>query len=158
MAEQPNKKKLPFSVRMSFFCLMVLAAVFFPTTVLFCGCMLPSFVAALVDGGRQKTAGVTVGAMNLAGTVPAWLELWQMGAGIEHAIALLLQPRILLMAYVAAALGWALYFYIPPLISSILVRKAEKRLKDIEKRQSELLRKFGDQVKGIPAEKKTGTG
>lgn len=156
MPTQATKNKLPLSVRMSIFCLMVLAAVFFPTTVLFCGCMLPSFVAALVDSGRQKTAGITVGAMNLAGTVPAWLELWQMGAGIEHAIALLLQPRVLLMAYVSAALGWALYFYIPPLVSGMLVRKAEKRLKDIEKRQSELLRKFGDQVKGIAVETKAG--
>jgi hypothetical protein len=146
--QQP--KKTPFSVRVSIFCLLVVAVVFFPTTVLFCGCMLPSFVAAIVDRHSQKTAGVTIGALNLAGTVPAWLELWRLGAGIEHAIGLLLQPRTLLVAYSAAVLGWALYFYIPPLVSGMMLRKAEKRLKDIEKRQAELQRKFGVVVTGAP--------
>lgn len=146
-------KKTPFSVRVSVFCLLVLAVINFPSTVLFCGCMLPAFVAAIVDRHPQKTAGVTIGALNLAGTVPAWLELWHMGAGIEQAMALLMQPRILLMAYVSAVLGWALYFYIPTLISGMLVRKAEKRLKDIEKRQAELVRKFGAAVTGAPVQK-----
>lgn len=146
-------KKTPFSVRVSVFCLLVLAVINFPSTVLFCGCMLPAFVAAIVDRHPQKTAGVTIGALNLAGTVPAWLELWHMGAGIEQAMALLMQPRILLMAYVSAVLGWALYFYIPTLISGMLVRKAEKRLKDIEKRQAELVRKFGAAVTGAAPQK-----
>jgi len=150
MAASP--KKTPFSVRLAVLCLILVAVVFFPMTVLFCGCMLPSFVAAIVDRHPQKTAGITIGALNLAGTVPAWLELVRLGAGIEHAITLLLQPRILLMAYAAAALGWALYFYIPPLIAAMLVRKAEKRLKEIEKRQAELTRKFGAAVTGAEAQ------
>lgn len=149
-----SSKKTPFSVRVSIFCLLVVAVIFFPMTVLFCGCMLPSFVAAIVDRHAQKTAGITIGALNLAGTVPAWLELVRLGGGIEHSIALLLQPRTLLMAYAAAILGWALYFYIPPLVSGMMVRKAEKRLKDIEKRQAELTRKFGVAVTGAPAQGK----
>lgn len=156
MPAQNQPKKTPFSVRVSIFCLLVVAVINFPSTVLFCGCMLPAFVAAIVDRHPQKTAGVTIGALNLAGTVPAWLELWRMGAGIDHAIALLLQPRILLMAYASAMLGWALYFYVPVLISGILVRKGEKRLKDIEKRQAELVRKFGAAVTGAPPQNKTG--
>lgn len=120
-AKQPSKT--PFSVRVSIFCLMLAGVVFFPTTVLFYGCMLPTFVAAIVDRHPQKTAGMTIGALNLAGSVPAWLELWQRGNGIDHAIALLLQPHTLLMAYAAAVLGWGLYFYIPSLVSSVMVRK-----------------------------------
>jgi uncharacterized membrane protein len=154
MAAAP--KKTPFSARLAIFCLIVVGAIFFPMTVLFCGCMLPSFVAAIVDRHAQKTAGVTIGALNLAGTVPAWLELIRKGGGIDQAIALLLQPRILLMAYAAAMLGWALYFYIPPLVAGMMVRKAEKRLKDIEKRQAELVRKFSAAVTGAEPQARPG--
>ena len=147
MPDQKNVSK-PWSVRFAIFCVLVVAMVFFPTTVLFCGCMLPAFVAALVDTQGQKTAGVTVGAMNLAGTLPAGLALWGSGGRIEHAIALLLQPQTLLVAYVAAAFGWALYFYIPPIVAGMMVRRNEKRLKDIEKRQQELVRKWGAGIAG----------
>ncbi|MBW7911654.1 MAG: hypothetical protein H3C49_10355 [Alphaproteobacteria bacterium] len=144
--KKSQPKKMPFSVRVSIFCLMVLAVIYFPTTVLFCGCMLPAFVAALVDNKADKTAGMTVGALNLAGTVPAWLELWQMGGQIEHAVALLLQPRTLLLAYAAAAFGWVIYLQVPNMVSGVLVKRGQKRLMEIEKRQQELARKWGPQI------------
>ena len=147
MSDQKNVPK-PWSVRFAIFCVLVVAMVYFPTTVLFCGCMLPAFVAALVDTQGQRTAGMTVGAVNLAGTLPAGLALWGNGGRIEHAIALLLQPQTLLVAYVAAAFGWALYFYIPPIVAGMMVRRNEKRLKDIEKRQQDLVRKWGAGIAG----------
>ena len=149
MAASGKKKqpgKTPFSVRMAIFCLLVMAVFYFPTTVLFCGCMLPAFVAALVDNKPDRTAGPTVGALNLAGTVPAWLELWHMGGRIEHAIALLLQPKTLLLAYAAAAVGWMIYFHVPEIVSGMLAKRAQKRLGDIDRRQQELARKWGPQI------------
>lgn len=144
--KKAQPKKMPFSLRVAIFCLMVLAVVYFPTTVLFCGCMLPAFVAALVDNKPDKTAGMTVGALNLAGTVPAWLDLWSMGGRIEHAVALLLQPQTLLLAYAAAAFGWVIYLQVPGLVSGVLVKRGQKRLVDIDQRQQELLRKWGPQI------------
>ncbi|MFN7114808.1 MAG: hypothetical protein ACK4PK_10680 [Alphaproteobacteria bacterium] len=141
-----NQQRMPFSVRMAIFCLMVTAAIFYPTTVLFCGCMLPAFVAALIDNKPDKTAGLTVAAMNLAGTMPALLDLWQMGGRIDHALALLLQPQTLLLAYVAAACGWMIYFQVPGVVSGILVKRGQKRLAEIDRRQQELARKWGPQI------------
>jgi hypothetical protein len=145
--------KTPFSVRVSVFCLLVTAVVFFPMTALFCGCMLPAFVAALVDNKPDRTAGLTVGAMNFAGTLPAWLALWQMGGEIGHAMALLLQPKTLLLAYAAAAFGWLIYFQVPGVVSGILVKRGQRRLAEIDGRQQELLRKWGGQIAAeLPAE------
>jgi len=94
---------------------------------------------------------MTVGAMNLVGTLPAALTLWEKGGRIEQAIALLLQPQTLMIAYVAAAFGWAIYFYVPPIVAGMMVRRNEKRLKDIEKRQQELVRKWGPGIAGQKA-------
>lgn len=149
--KKEKNQKMPFSVRVAIFCLMVTAVVFFPTTVLFCGCMLPAFVAALVDNKADKTAGMTVGAMNFAGTLPAWLELWEMGGRIDHAIALLLQPKTLLLAYAAAAFGWMIYFQVPGLVSGILAKRGQKRLAEIDQRQQELVRKWGARISAEPS-------
>jgi hypothetical protein len=150
-AKKETTQKMPFSVRVAIFCLMVTAVVFFPTTVLFCGCMLPAFVAALVDSKADKTAGTTVGAMNFAGTLPAWLELWEMGERIDHSIALLLQPKTLLLAYAAAAFGWLIYFQVPGMVSGVLAKRGQKRLAEIDQHQQELLRKWGPRIAADPA-------
>lgn len=145
-SKSTTNRRMPFSVRVSIFCLMVTAVLFFPTTVLFCGCMLPAFVAALVDNKPDRTAGMTVAGMNIAGTVPALLDLWQMGGRIDHAIALLLQPQTLLLAYAAAVCGWMIYFQVPGVVSGVLVKRGQKRLADIDRRQQELARKWGPQI------------
>lgn len=145
-AQKKTSAKMPFSLRLGIFAVLIMAVVFFPSTVLFCGCMLPAFVAALVDNKSDKTAGMTVGAMNFAGTVPAWLMLWSMGGKIDHAITLLLQPKTLLMAYAAAALGWVIYFQVPGMVSGILAKRGETRLAEIDRRQRELARKWGPQI------------
>ncbi|MDP2206044.1 MAG: hypothetical protein Q8K65_07025 [Alphaproteobacteria bacterium] len=144
--QKNNPQRMPFSVRVAIFCLMVTAMLFYPTTVLFCGCMLPAFVAALIDNKPDRTAGLTVGAMNLAGTVPALLDLWEMGGRIDHALALLLQPQTLLFAYAAAACGWVIYFQVPGVVSGVLVKRGQKRLVDIDRRQQDMIRKWGPQI------------
>ncbi|MEZ0260691.1 MAG: hypothetical protein ACAH80_06755 [Alphaproteobacteria bacterium] len=140
--------KLPLSLRFAIFVLMVMSAIFFPTTVLFCGCLIPSFVAALIDNHKQRTLWITVGCMNFAGTVPAWFTLWEMGHRIADAFYLLSQPKTLAMAYTGAAIGWVIYYNITPFVARLMILKSEKRLKDIEKRQKELTRKWGAEVTG----------
>lgn len=148
MAGAEKKSKLPLSVKFALFCIVVMAGVFFPTTVLFCGCMIPTLVAAVVDTNPQKTAWITVGCMNFAGTVPAWFLLWEKGQRIDHAFEILLQSSTYLVAYGAAGVGWIIYHNITPFVAGILVLRNEKRLKDIEKRQKDLISKWGQEVTG----------
>lgn len=141
-------RKMPLSLRFAIFVLMVTSVIFFQTTVLFCGCLIPSFVAALVDNHKQRTLWITVGCMNFAGTVPAWFTLWEMGHRISDAFYLLSQPKTLAIAYAGAAIGWVIYYNVTPFVARLMVLKSEKRLKDIEKRQKELARKWGIEVTG----------
>ena len=143
---QQEKAKMPWRVRFALFSLIVAAAVFFSTTILLCGCLIPSVVAAIVDNHRQKTAWITIGCMNFVGTVPAWFALWEMGHHVENALALLSQPRTLIMAYGAAGVGWIIYLNITPFVARLLAIRSERRLKDIDRRQKDLVRKWGQEV------------
>jgi hypothetical protein len=145
---ESKKSKLSGTLATALFCLAVLGVMYFPLTVLFCGCMLPAFVAALVDNKPDRTAGVTVGTMNLAGTVPAWLELFSRGGQVEDAVAMLLMPQTLLVAYVAAAIGWMFYLQVPVLVSGVMVKRNQRRLVEIDRRQQELVRKWGTRIAG----------
>ncbi len=147
-ADVPKSDKMPLSLRFAIFVLMVNAVIFFETTVLFCGCLIPSFVAALVDNHKQRTLWITVGCMNFAATVPAWFTLFERGHKISDAFMLLSEPRTLAMSYSGAAVGWILYYYITPFVARLMILKSEIRLKDIEKRQKELARKWGAEVAG----------
>lgn len=142
----PKKAKTPFAVKFSIFMLMVTAVIFFPTTVLVAVCMTPTYVAGLVDPNRPKTMWVTIGAMNLAGTLPSWMKLWEMGHGIDDALSLLMQPMTVIIAYGAAGVGWVIQQNITPFVANVIVRKNQNRLKDIEKRRKELIRKWGADV------------
>jgi len=146
--EEEKRGKMPLGVKFALLCVAAASLYFFPTTVLFCGCMVPTFVAAIVDNNAQRTAWITVGCMNFAGTVPAWFHLWEKGHRIDHAFDLMLQGSTFLVAYGAAAAGWIIYHNITPFVAGIIMMRTEKRLKDIEKRQKELIAKWGQEVTG----------
>lgn len=141
-----KKKKLPWSLKFLIFMLLVGAVVFLPSSIIFFGCMLPTFVAAVVDNQKQKTLWVTVGAMNLAGTVPVWFKLWEHGHNVDNAIGLMLSPETLMVAYSMAAAGWIISYNVTPLVANVIQRRGENRLKSIEKRRKELIRKWGEDV------------
>src|SRR5690606_22196278 len=107
--QKPLKPKTPFMVKFSFLMVFVLLALFYPSTVLFCGGMMPTLVAAIVDNKKQKTAWITVGAMNFAGFLPVWWKLWERGHTIDQSFFLLMDANNLLLMYGAAAVGWFLY-------------------------------------------------
>jgi hypothetical protein len=67
---------------------------------------------------------------------------------MDNAITLLMQPETLLYAYSGAAMGWFIYINVPRIISSLAVKKSERRINDIDKRRQELVRKWGNDVTG----------
>lgn len=74
-----------------------------------------------------------------------------MGGRIDHSIALLLQPKTLLLAYAAAAFGWLIYFQVPGMVAGVLAKRGLKRLAEIDQHQQELLRKWGPRIAADPA-------
>lgn len=141
-----NGAKTPFAIKALRFSLLVTAFVFLPSTIIFVVCMIPSFVAALVDSHPQKTAWLTVGATNLAGTLPAIMALWGLGHTLDAALDVVSRPQVLLTAYGGAAVGWALYNGVTPFVGGIVVARNERRVREIERRQKELVRKWGEDV------------
>lgn len=144
--EKRKKAPLPLSVKFAIFSVMVAAAVFFPSTVVFGACMLPTFVAAFVDREPQRTMWITIGGPNLAGTVPAWFDLWSTGHNIDNALSVLGSPMTLFTAMGGAGVGWVIYQNVTPFVAAIMMRKNEKRLKDIDKRQRDLMKRWGDDI------------
>ena len=138
--------KIPFSVRFAVFMIFVTALVFLPSTIVFSVCMIPTLVAAIIDNEQRKTAWLTVGSMNLAGTVPGVFNLWDMGHTVPAAFQLVAQPMTIMLSFGGAAVGWMIYYNVTPIVALIILRKNEGRLKDIEKRQKVLVKKWGAEV------------
>ncbi len=60
-----------------FFAVAVPASVVaLPTVLVLAAGMVPSMVALVVDRAPNRTAGITVGSLNLCGVMPFLLELW----------------------------------------------------------------------------------
>lgn len=147
------KRKAAWSVRFIIFALLVCALIFASSTLVFVVCMLPTLVAAVIDKNPHKTLWLTIGSVNLAGTVPALFRLWDMGShDIQNALAIMSNPGLLLVAYGAAAAGWVIHMNVTPLVAALIIRRNEGRVKDIEKRQKELVRKWGDEISKTIAE------
>ena len=140
-------KKTAFRVRFAYFMLFVTALVFLPSTIVFSVCMVPTLVAAIIDNNPQRTAWLTIGAMNLAGTVPVWFNLWDAGHTPQAAFQLVTQPTTILISYGGACVGWLIYTNITPFIAAIVLNKNERRVKEIHKQQQAMVKKWGDSVK-----------
>ncbi len=137
---------IAWPVRIAVFLILVCAAVFAASTLIFFVCMMPTFVAMVIDKQPQKTLWLTVGSMNLAGTVPAWFRLWEAGGTMADSLGMLSNPGALLIAYGAAGAGWMIHMNVTPVVAAMAIKRGENRLRDIEKRQRELIRKWGDGV------------
>lgn len=118
-----------------------------PTTLIFVVGMVPTAVAYFVDNSRDRTLGPTVFFLNAAGVLPALLTLWQGNHTMSAAIDVLAQPTVILVILLPAAIGWLLYGYTPLFIGGILRRRAEMRIRALEKEQESLVSAWGAQVK-----------
>lgn len=127
---------------------MVILAVLLPTSCLVVPGMLPSLVALVTDRDREKAAAITVSALNAAGVTPYIVELWKQGHNFHAAFTILRDPTSLLVMYSAAAIGWLIYFIVPPLVGGFLVTRAQSRLKTLKENQNELKRIWGPEVAG----------
>jgi hypothetical protein len=123
------------------------AVAILPTTLIIVVGMVPTAVAYFVDNSRDRTLGPTVCFLNFAGVLPALLRLWEENHIIDSAIYILSKPTVILIMLLPAALGWLLYAYTPIFIGGILRRKAELRIKSLEKEQEKLIANWGLLVK-----------
>jgi len=147
-ANEKPKKKGTFAGLMLGILMAVMAVVFLPMTLVVVVCLVPSAVAFFVDTSRDRLLGPTVLLLNAAGVVPALFSLWQHGHSMGAAVGIVTQPTILLIALLPSGLAWMLFNYTPFFVSSILRRKAEMRIRAIEKYQEAMVKEWGPEVMG----------
>lgn len=141
-----RKTKLQRSRWLLTFSLLLTAFVLLPSSIVLSVCMIPTMIAAYIDRQPQRTAWITVGAMNFAGSLPAWFRLLQEKHTVDAALEIVTQPMLVMIAYCGATLGWMIYGNVTPLVSKVAAGRNERRLKEIGKRLKELQRKWGDEV------------
>lgn len=117
-----------------------------PTTLLVLAGMIPSMVAYAVDRHDDKAAALTVGSMNVCGVMPFCIQLWQHGHVLRYAIDLLSQPVTFMVMYSAAAVGWLLYFTIPPLVAGWAASRDQARIVSLDDQRQALTEIWGPEV------------
>jgi hypothetical protein len=122
-----------------------------PTAILVLVGMIPTMVAFVIDRDPEKSAGMTVGSMNLCGVMPFLITLWQHGHTIELAVRTVLNPFTPMMMYGAAAVGWLLYYGIPPMVAGGLAMRDASRARELDKKREALVEEWGFEVTGRSA-------
>ncbi|AWU95738.1 hypothetical protein [Azospirillum ramasamyi] len=124
------------------------ALIVLPTTILFTVGMIPTIVAYIADRDPDKSAPITVGGLNFCGCMPFAIDLWKHQHTIGAAAKIFADPLAWLVMYSAAAVGWGLYYGIPPLVAGMEVARAEKRVEVLKQKKVALVQEWGPDVAG----------
>jgi hypothetical protein len=122
-----------------------------PTMMLLFAGMLPTLVAALTDRSNSRYAWICVGGLNFAGLCPAVLTLWFGHHEITYALHQVTSVRVMLMAYLAAAAGWALYFIAPPIVLTVMAATSKRRAASLHAQLKKLEEEWGSEVQSKAA-------
>ena len=106
----------------------------------------PSVAAFLIDRSPRKYATFCVSGMNIAGVFPAFLNLLNGDNSISGVKNILTNPFEMTIMFAAAALGWLIYFAVPPVIKSLLTVIAQHRIGILRGEQRKLIKDWGEGI------------
>lgn len=132
------------------FCAVLLVTAL-PTALMLALALLPAVVAMVTDRSPARSATISLGAMNLAGTWPFLLKLWTTGHTVVNAMQIILDPTAWLVIYAAAGVGWLLYVSFPALVAACMAIFAGRRLTQLRVQQKQLVEEWGPEVATNPA-------
>jgi hypothetical protein len=147
-AAKPKRRRGSEAVGLFVSCgaILFLSVVALPVCVLLVLGMVPSIVAYIIDQTPRRTLTLTVGPLNLAGTIPYCMQLW-FGTDTMHALApYLTSVWVWLVMYVAAAIGWLLHLGMPVIVHFLLERSIDRRKNRLAQIQKRLRAEWGDEV------------
>jgi hypothetical protein len=113
--------------------------------------LMPAFVAMITDRSEARSATISIGALNLAGTWPFLLKLWTSGHTVVNAMEIILNPTAWLVIYAAAGVGWLLYVSFPAMVAACMAVFAGRRLAQLRAQQKHLVEEWGPEVATNPA-------
>lgn len=129
-----------------------IAAVLLPSCLLLLVLMMPTMVVFVVDGSPGRKFVVTVGMMNLAGSVPALAELWSQGQSFEAAFDGMSNVFSWAGALMASGIGWLIYWIMPPIISNYQGIASKTQVLALRAKQKKLIATWGEEVAVGPAQ------
>lgn len=143
-----EKKKGAFGMRLLIIMSVLLSVLFLPTTVMLCIGMVPTFVVFFVNIKAKKSKVITVGAANFAGCSPFMFELWKSGRDMSQSLHITLDPQTIMIMYGAALVGYIIDWALTGIVAGIMVERGKARMKNIRKRQTEMVDRWGKKVTG----------
>ncbi len=144
-----NKRKKSSWILQLLIVISVLSAIIFSAeTIILAVGMIPTLVALIVDRSEHKIRAASIGMLNFAGCMPFMVEVFNKGNNIETAVSYVLQPRTIVVIYFAAGMAYMINWMMVGLLSSILVQKTKKRVKEIGTLKAELVERWGVEVTG----------
>ncbi|MSO98850.1 MAG: hypothetical protein EXR11_11640 [Rhodospirillaceae bacterium] len=153
MAKAPQPASSPSGNRSNAFLYVLIAAgvsfAIIPTIVVLSVAMMPTGVAFLIERGKGYYAGVTVGALNLAGAAPYLTDLWVKNHTVDGAIDIITNVWAYMIMYSAALFGWAVYSTMPAVVGSFIAMTAGRRIQALRDQQKELVQKWGPDVETV---------
>lgn len=143
-----NKLKLGWKGNLFLALSTLMGVIFLPTTTILAIGMLPTLAAFLIDKTRGHVRTLTIGAMNLAGCIPFILEIWKQGHEMSVAFEYLLQPKSIVIIYVAAGIGYLIDWAMTGIVIGLMSEKGQMRLKQIAREHEMLVKRWGREVTG----------
>lgn len=128
--------------------MLPVVALLMPSCIVLTVEMVPTIVAYAVDRTRDKYLAITVGLLNICGALPAEVHLWQQGQTYAAAFRIVSDPFYWLTGYGAAAVGWAIYLGLPPVLTHYYSITSTSRLLNHRRKQQALIRAWGEEVAG----------
>lgn len=124
----------------------LIVVVSLPTVVVLFFGMLPALVSYVTDRTRDKFASFCIGGMNFAGVFPYLMELWLGDHSLGAARDLLTDVFKLGIMYSAAAFGWLMFTFIPPVVGAFLTVLSQRRVATLRNEQRQLIDEWGEGV------------
>ena len=108
--------------------------------------LLPTLVAYFVQTTRVRGAFSCMASMNMAGTVPVLMNLWQDGMGVDAALRLLGDIFMWGLMYGSAGLAVFLIWAAPVIVRTAFEIQARAEQTKHEKAQRKLIAEWGESI------------
>ena len=131
--------------------LLPLALIFLPTTTVLVTGMIPTLVAFVIDSNRRRYLTITVGGLNLVGSLYFLRQLWVLGQRLSDIPIVLANSYGWLAALSGAAFGWLLFLGMPFVVRNVAIAEARIRLYSLRREQEKLVQDWGKAVTGEEA-------
>lgn len=136
--------------------LLLVGLVFMPSAAVIVAGMGPTIAARMVDTSAGRRFTITVGSLNLVGTLYFLRAIWAAGHSLSDIVPVLSDVFGWFCVMVATGTGWIIFGMMPIVVAKVAEAQTAVRLHRIRQDQSRLVREWGEAVRGIHAATTTG--